>query len=87
MRKVIQQCQNNGKALELRLEEESQDKYYLILAGMTINLKSGCANGMEDMQGEDDYMVIENETYLVESVTSYRQAIAAYEEVKKRCID
>ena len=87
MRRVIRECQNNGRALEVRLEEESPAKYYVIIAGMTINLKSGCANGTFDATGEDEFLIIENDTYVVQPYSSYRSAIDAYEAVKRKYID
>ena len=81
MRRVIQQDQNNGKALEIRLEQAG-DKYYVVLAGMTFNLRSGCASGLCESTGEDEFMAIENETYKEYPFSSYQDARDAYNTLK-----
>jgi len=59
MRRIIKDYQNNGKALEIRLEEETSTKYCVVIAGMTFNLKSGCANDRCEFSGEDEFMIID----------------------------
>jgi hypothetical protein len=81
MRRVIQQDQNNGKALEIRLEQ-SGEKYYVVLAGMTFNLRSGCATGVCEPTGEDEFMCIENDTYKEYPFNSYTDAKNAYNNLK-----
>jgi len=81
MRRVIQQEQNNGKALEIRLEQAGE-KYYVVLAGMTFNLRSGCASGVCEPTGEDEFMSIENETYKEYPFNSYQDARDAYNTIK-----
>lgn len=81
MRRVIQQEQNNGKALEIRLEQVGE-KYYVILAGMTFNLRTGCASGMCESTGEDEFMSIENETYREYPFSNYQDARDAYNTLK-----
>ena len=87
MRRVIKDYQNNGKAIEIRMEEESGTKYFIVIAGMTIHLKSGCANGKFESTGDDEFMTIENETYIVQPFSSYRSASDAYEVLKKKYVD
>ena len=86
MRKVIREWQNNGKALEIRLEEESPSKFIVVVAGMTVNLKSGSAN-YEREAGDDDYMFFENDTYMEYPFSSYRLANEAYDVLKLKYID
>ena len=81
MRRVIQQDQNNGKALEIRLEQAGE-KYYVVMAGMTFNLRSGCASGMCEPTGEDEFMSIENETYKEYPFANYTDAKNAYNTLK-----
>ena len=85
MRRTIQQDQNNGKALEIRLEQAGE-KYYVVLAGMTFNLRSGCASGMCEATGEDEFMSIENETYQEHQFNSYQDAKNAYNTIKERVL-
>ena len=87
MRRIIKDYQNNGKALEIRLEEETSTKYCVVIAGMTFNLKSGCANDRCEFTGEDEFMIIENETYIAHPFSSYRLANEAFEVLKKQYID
>ncbi len=86
MRKKLITDQNNGKALEVRLEQEGAT-YYVIIAGMTIHLMSGCANGVCEPTGENEYLQIENETYSCESFSEYRKAKEMYDAYKQRYID
>ena len=86
MRKRLQEDQNNGKALEVRLEQEG-GIYYVILAGMTINLLSGCTRGICEPTGEDEYMSFENETYHAENFDNYRQAKDVYDNWKRQYVD
>ena len=85
MRRTIQQDQNNGKALEIRLEQAGE-KYYVVLAGMTFNLRSGCASGMCEPTGEDEFMSIENETYQEHPFNNYQDAKNAYNTIKERVL-
>lgn len=87
MRKTIRNDQNNGKALEIRLEEEGPGKFYVTVAGMTFNLRSGCASGVCGGGGEEDYMFVENETYFSNSYPTYYNAVEAYEGYKTRYLD
>ena len=87
MRKVIAEDQNNGKALEIRFEQEGHDKFYVILAGMTFNLLTGCASGVCEPTGEDEYMFVENETYQEYPFPNYSEAKKAYGIFKTRYID
>jgi len=87
MRKVIAEDQNNGKALEIRLEQEGHAKFYVILAGMTFNLRTGCASGACEPTGEDEYMYVENETYKERPFLNYGEAKRAYDIFKTRYID
>jgi hypothetical protein len=87
VRKVLLQDQNNGKALELRLESEGLASYYVILAGMTINLKTGKTRGVLDSTGPAEYLWIENETYSCERYSDYRAAKQTYDTFKSRFID
>lgn len=87
MRKQLNQDQNNGKALEVRLEQEGAT-YYVIIAGLTFNLKSGCVNGTCDSSGPDeDYLQVENETYDCKPYNDYRTAKEIYDSYKTRYID
>ena len=81
MRRVIQQDQNNGKALEIRLEQGGE-QYYVVLAGMTFNLRSGCASGICESTGEDEFLSIENETYQEHAFNNYQDARNAYTTLK-----
>ena len=83
----MKECQNNGKALEVRLEEESASKYYVVIAGMTINIKSGCANGWCEATEEDEFMIIEKETYVVQPFSSFRSANETYDILKRKYLD
>jgi len=85
MIRVIQQEQNNGKALEIRLEQAGE-KYYVVLAGMTFNLRTGCASGLCEATGEDEYMSIENETYREYPFNNYQDARSAFETFKQGVI-
>src|SRR5579862_1555693 len=85
MRKILKQYQNSGKALEVRLEEESSNKYHVILAGTTLKFRAGCASGRCD--GGDDYLSAGNETYMSNSFPSYHIAEQAYELIKGKYID
>jgi hypothetical protein len=87
MRKVLAEDQNNGKALEIRLEQEGQAKFYVILAGMTFNLRTGCVSGVCEPTGEDEYMFVENETYQEHPFPNYSEAKRAYGIFKIRYID
>ena len=87
-RKLLRDYQNNGKALELKLEEETPGQYYVSLVGMTVNLRSGCANGTcEGGLGEDPYMFVDNETYIVQPYSDFRQAEEAFNGYKERYLD
>ena len=86
MRRKLITDQNNGKALELRLESEGA-AYYVIIAGMTIDLLSGCATGVCEPTGDNEYLEVENETYTCEHYTDYRQAKEVYDTYKTRYID
>ena len=81
MRRVIQQDQDNGKALEIRLEQAGE-KYYVVLAGMTINLRTGCATGWCEATDEDEFMCIENEIYKEYPFSNYQDARNAYNTLK-----
>lgn len=85
MRRILKQYQNNGKALEVRLEEENGNKYHVILAGTTLKFRSGCASGRCD--GGEDYLFNDNETYMAHSFPSYNLAEQAYETIKGKYID
>jgi hypothetical protein len=87
MRKVLRQDQNNGKALEVRLELEGNTTWYVILAGMTIYVKSGTIRGVCDSTGPDEYLLIENETYRCQCYTEYGPAHRAYDACKAQYID
>jgi len=87
MRKTIQQDQNNGKALEIRLEQDGQTQFYVILAGVTFNLRSGCASGRCEYGGEEEYMFVENETYQAHTFPTYTEAKRAYDIFKAQFID
>ena len=87
MRRTIQQDQNNGKALEIRLEQEGQTQFHVILAGVTFHLRSGCASGRCEYGGDEDYMFIDNETYQAHSFPTYTDAKKAYDIFKTRYID
>lgn len=84
MGRVINQDQNNAKALEIRLEQNGAEAFNVIIAGMTFNLRTGCASGICEPTGEDEFMSIENETYKSYSFGSYREAKNAYEQLKKQ---
>lgn len=85
MRRVIQQEQNNAKALEIRLEQVGEG-YYVVLAGMTFNLRTGCSSGVCDPTGEDEFMCIENETYKEYPFRSYQDARNAYNTLKEKIL-
>ena len=87
MSKVIAEDQNNAKALEIRLEQKGQANFYVILAGMTFNLLTGCASGVCEPTGEDEYMFGENETYQELLFPNYSEAKRAYGIFKSRYID
>ena len=84
MGRVIMQDQNNGKALEIRLEQQSGQVFNVIIAGMTFNLRTGCASGICEPTGEDEYMSIENETYVCHRFTNYSEAKSAYDAFKQQ---
>lgn len=86
MRRTILQDHNNGKALEVRLEQDG-GTFYAILAGMTVNLHSGIVANTWDGSGPDDYYQIENDTYRSISFDSYKAAKATYGQFKQEFID
>lgn len=86
MKRKILQDQNNGKALELRLEQDG-NTYFVIIAGMTINLRSGCATGVCEPTGDEEYMEVENETYSCQFYQNYFEAKQVYDDYKIRYID
>ena len=69
--------------MEIRMEQESADKFHVILAGMTINYKSACANGT----CEGNFMFTENMTYKVDTFNSLNDAVQVYEQFKEQYID
>ena len=85
MRRVIQRDANNGKALEVRLEQEGAT-YYVILAGMTFNLRTGCASGRCEPTGEDEFMCVENETYKEYPFSNYTDAKNGYDSFKQKVL-
>ena len=87
MRRIIAEEQNHGKALEIRLEQEGHSAFYVILAGMTFNIRTGCASGVFEPTGEDEYMVIENDTYKAYNFRTYGEAKKAYDIFKAQYID
>jgi hypothetical protein len=83
MNKLLKQSQNAAKALEVRMEQESLEKYYVILAGMTIHYNRTCTNGT----CEGNFMFVENMAYKVNSFTSLDDACKIYNEIKEEFID
>ena len=79
MRKVIKQYQNNFKALEVRLEEESSNQYYVVLAG---TMNGGCVGGRCDTNS-----ALDSQTYMMDQFPDYNIANQAFETVKDRYID
>lgn len=79
MRKVIKQYQNNFKALEVRLEEESNNQYYVVLAG---TMNGGCVSGRCDAGS-----ALDSQTYMMDQFPDYNIANQAFETVKDRYID
>jgi hypothetical protein len=87
MRRLLLQDQNNGKALEVRLEVEGDASFYVVIAGLTINLRSGCIRGICEPTGENEYLAIENETYSCQSFADYNTAKEMYDGYKARYLD
>lgn len=83
MRKIIRECQNRQKALELKLEQ-SVNRYDVILAGMTINLKPTCVGGN---CSSTDVVVFDNLTYKLNSYANLDEASNAYSLLKGEFID
>jgi hypothetical protein len=84
MRRVIQQNQNNSKALEVRLEQQAQGIFCVILAGITFNLQTGCAGGKCEFTGEGGYLYLENETYMQHQFANYEEAKTAYDAFRQQ---
>lgn len=83
MSTLLKQKQNTGKALEVRMEQVSADQYHVILAGMTVNHKSNCANGT----CEGFFMFTENMTYKVDTFSSLTDANEVYEQFREQYVD
>lgn len=86
MRKRLMEDQNNGKAIEVRLEQD-EATYYTILAGMTVHLLSGCARGICEPTGENEYLMHENEIFRSETFSTYREAKELYDAWKQQYVD
>lgn len=87
MNKVIKQAQNNGKALEIRLEQHGTN-YHVVVAGITFNLRTGCSGGTCDYTSPDnDYYQIENETHKTMLCKNYQEATTVYNTLKAQIID
>ena len=80
---LLKQKQNMAKALEIRMEQESQQKFNVILAGMTINTRGGCVGGT----CEGNFLFTENLTYKVDSFNTFDDAAVMFEQMKGQYID
>ena len=79
MVRVIQQNENNSKALEVRLEQQGPGMFYVVLAGTSFNMRSGCPGGRCEAAGEDSDVYVANETYMQHRFGSYDEAKTAYD--------
>lgn len=86
MRRTILNDHNNGKALEIRLEQEG-GKYYVILAGMAFNLHTGNVATSFNGNHPDGYLEIDNDTYRSISFDTYSGAKTTYDQFKTEFID
>ncbi len=85
MRRKIRQAQNINKAVEVRLEGEIGE-YYLIVAGMTINFRPIPIHEPEPSRLSDEYYLVENELYKVDTYYNYNQAMKAFERAKEKYV-
>ncbi len=85
MAKLLKQCQNAGKALELKLEQWN-DKYHVILAGMTIFYNRSCTTGACEGPGNGFFMP-GNNTYANHAFANVTEAEQTYLELKAEYID
>lgn len=81
MRRRMQRAQNLDKAIEVRLEGEI-GIYYVILAGMTINLHITRKHAPQP-GNQNTYVQIENDTFKVFACATYNEAKRKY----KKCVD
>jgi len=81
MSKLLRQAQNPGRALELRMEEESYGKYQVILAGMTLH--NNCVSGT----CEGNFRFNDSYTYRVVPTEDFDNAEAAFESLKMQFLD
>ena len=85
LRRVMQQSQNRSRALEVRLEEETEQKYYVVIAGMTVH--NQCRGGICEPTPQGDYLYIDNETYACQSYSDIETAKRVYLDYKSSYID
>jgi hypothetical protein len=86
MGKRIKEIENRARALELRLEEESNNIYRVILVGLTINLRGGCANGVCEGGTVENLLQIENQTYKLDTYNTKQEAIHAFDAWREQYI-
>ena len=85
MPKVIKLSQNKARALEVRMEQETSEKYNVILAGMTIH--HSCLSGACDGGRQENFMYTENLTYKFDSFSNLKEADMAYLAVRENYVD
>ena len=87
MSRIIRNCQNKQKAIELKLQQVSQQNYQVILAGMSLSLRPGCLNGLCENDMQENYLYLENETYKLQAFNSIDEADRVYMDFKGMYID
>jgi len=85
MRKTVRTCQNEVKALMLKLEEESYNQYRLTLAAMTRH-KGNCVGGICEGSREEDLIFGEQQIYKVDQFSNFEEAEQAFELLKQRWV-
>lgn len=80
----MMESQNNAKALEVRLERNN-DRFDVVLAGLTYNLNTGCAGGV--CGDQDTYMFVDNEVYMCKTLNNYKEAIQTYDYFRKHYLN
>jgi hypothetical protein len=79
----MKQDQNLEKAIEIRLEGEVGE-YYVIVAGLTVQLRAIGVGDIEVFCTPTDYYLLENEFYQFHTYYDYAEALAAYERDKEK---
>lgn len=87
MKKVLLQEQFESRALEVRLEQSGFDRFLVIVAGMTYNIRTGHVKGVLESTADDEYLYIENETYKEFEFIRYAEAKKLFDALndKYRC--